>query len=112
MTINTTGHEKDRFTVMLACTADGGKLPAFAVLKRKTMPKDKFPAGVIVRAQYNGWIDKGLVQDWVCTVWSSRPGGGLSRRQSMFSLDAFVTRPTTRKQCSIGPTPISLSQTG
>ena len=66
--VNTTGHEKDRFTVMLTCTADGGKLPAFVVLKRKTMPKDKFPAGIIVRAQLKGWIDKGLVQDWVCSL--------------------------------------------
>ena len=48
VTINITGHEKDRFTVMLACTADGGKLPLCVVFKRKTLPKDKFPAGVIV----------------------------------------------------------------
>ena len=58
----------DRFTIMLACTTDGGKLPAFVVLKRKTMPKDKFPASVLVRAQQKGWIDEGLVQDWVHMV--------------------------------------------
>ena len=62
---------------MLACTADGGKLPPFVVLKNKTLPKDKFPASVIVRAQ-KGWIDEGLVQDWMRTVWSRRPNGGLS----------------------------------
>ena len=45
--VNATGHEKDRFTVMLACTADGVKLPAFVVLKIKTMPKDKFSASVL-----------------------------------------------------------------
>ena len=78
VTINTTRHKKNRFTVMLACTADGGKLPPYVVFKRKTLRKDKFPAGVIVRAQQKTWIDKGLVQDWVRTVWSSRPDGGLS----------------------------------
>lgn len=31
------GHEKDRFTVMLGCTADGGKLPPYVVFKRKTL---------------------------------------------------------------------------
>ena len=61
MTINTTGHEKDQFTVMLVCTADGGKLLAYVVLKRKTMVKDKFPASVIVLVQQKGWIDEGLV---------------------------------------------------
>ena len=78
MMINTTGHEKDRVTVMLACTAASGKLPPYVTLKRKTMPKDKFPAGVMVRAQQKGWIDEGLVQDWMRTVWSRRPNGGLS----------------------------------
>ena len=78
MTINTTGHEKDRFTIMLVCTADSGKLPAFVMLKRKTMPKGKLPAGVIVHVQQKGWIDEELVQDWVRMVWSSRPDGGLS----------------------------------
>ena len=63
---------------MLACTADSGKLLRYVVLKRKTIPKDKFPAGVIVRAQQKGWKDEGLVQDWVRIVWSSRTDGGLS----------------------------------
>ena len=68
--MNTTGHKKDRFTVMLtAAPPDGGKLPACVILKRKTMPKDKFPVSVIVlHAQQKGWIDEGLVQDWVRTV--------------------------------------------
>ena len=36
--IITTGHEKDRFTVMLACRGDGSKLPPYVVFKRKTEP--------------------------------------------------------------------------
>lgn len=46
--IKTTGNEKNRFTVMLACTDDGGKLPPYVIFKRKTLPKEKFPNGVIV----------------------------------------------------------------
>ena len=41
--IKTTGHEKTRFTVVLACMADGTKLKPMVVFKRKTMPKLKFP---------------------------------------------------------------------
>ena len=37
------------------------KLPSYVVFKSKTLPKDKFPAGGIVRAQKKGWIDEGLV---------------------------------------------------
>jgi len=43
VSIRTTGHEKSHFTVMLlllACTADGGKLPPYIVFKRKTLPKE------------------------------------------------------------------------
>ena len=74
---------------MPACTAYSGKLPPYVMLKRKTLPKDKFPAGVIVHAQQKGWIDEGLIQDWVCMVLSSRLDGGLSRRWSMLVLDVF-----------------------
>lgn len=88
VSINTTGNEKNRFTVMLACTADGGKLPPFVVFKRKTRPKGvKFPAGIVVRTQAKGWMDDHLVNDWVKTVWGRRPGG-FSKR-SLLVLDAF-----------------------
>ena len=51
VTINTSGHKEDRFTARLTCTADSGKLPPYVVLKRKTLPKNKFPAGIIVSEQ-------------------------------------------------------------
>ena len=87
VSVMTTGHEKDRFTVMLSCTADGGKLPPYVVFKRKTIPKGEFP-GVIVRAQKKGWMDQDLVEDWLRVVWGRRVGG-LSRKRSMLVLDAF-----------------------
>ncbi|KAL1426096.1 hypothetical protein MTO96_018569 [Rhipicephalus appendiculatus] len=46
----TTGNEHSRFTVMLACTADGKKLPPYIIFKRKTLPKEDFPRDAIVRA--------------------------------------------------------------
>ena len=71
ISILTTGHEKDRFTVMLACLGDGTKLPPYVIFKWKTLPKNmNFPKGVIVRCQEKGWIDQGLVQDWLRTMWS------------------------------------------
>ena len=88
VTINTTGNEKNRFTVMLACTADGGKLPPYIIFKRKTLPKGMtWPKGVIVRVQEKGWMDDALMVDWVKTVWGKRPGG--LTKKSLLVLDAF-----------------------
>lgn len=53
--LRTTGNEKARITVMLACTADGRKLPPYIILNRKTMPKNEvFPQNVHIRCQEKG----------------------------------------------------------
>ena len=86
--ILTTGHDKDRFTVMLACLGDGTKLPPYVVFKRKTLPKNMvFPHGLVVRCQEKGWMNEDLVKDWLNTVWSKV--GGLSHRKSMLVWDSF-----------------------
>ena len=38
----TTGHEKYRYTVALACMVDGQKLKSMLIFKRKTLPKLKW----------------------------------------------------------------------
>ena len=57
------GQRKNRFTVMLPCTADGGKLPPYVVFKRKTMPKLQFPKGVIINEHPIGWFDDDITKD-------------------------------------------------
>ncbi|CAI7742761.1 unnamed protein product, partial [Closterium sp. NIES-54] len=42
--IKSAGYQKQRVTVMLACTADGRKLKPWVFFKRKTLPKGDFPA--------------------------------------------------------------------
>ncbi|CAI7923534.1 unnamed protein product [Closterium sp. NIES-53] len=66
--VRTVGYEKERVTVMLAGTPGGLKLPPYVIFKRKTIPKVPIPAGVVVRAQEKGWMDEGLVQDWITQV--------------------------------------------
>ena len=46
-----TGNEKNRITVMLAVTADGEKLLPYVILKRKTIPKESFPKGIVILAK-------------------------------------------------------------
>lgn len=83
-----TGNEHSRFTVMLACTADGRKLPPFVIFKRKTMPKEAFPPGVVVRVNEKGYMDEVMMLEWIRVVWNRRPGA-LLRPRSMLVLDAF-----------------------
>lgn len=98
--IRTTGCEKLRVTVMLACLADGSKLPPYVILKRKTMPKEALPKGVFVRVQENGWMTEELMNDWMKVVWNRRPGAALAKR-GMLVLDAFRGHLTdTVKTCA------------
>ncbi len=90
VSVQTTGHEKSRFTVMLCCMADGTKLPPYIVFKRKTRPKGvTFPQGAHVRFQEKGWMDQRLCMDWLNSVWDARPGGQLKKEWSVLVLDAF-----------------------
>ena len=78
--VRTTGHEKKtHFTTVLGCMADGTKLPPMVIFKRKTMPKEKFPIGVIVHVHQKGWMDTGGMLIWLQKSWGRRPSGGKSK---------------------------------
>ena len=91
--LKTTGHEKTRFTVVLACLADGTKLKPMVIFKRKTMPKDNFPAGVVVHNHPKGWMDESGVKIWIKKVWQARPGG-FANTQSLLVWDSFSAHLT------------------
>ena len=86
--IKGTGNEKARMTVMLGVLADGHKLPPYVILRRKTLPKEKLPAGLIFRCQEKGWMTNDLMLDWVKVVWSRR-SGALLKKRGMLVLDSF-----------------------
>lgn len=88
--VRTTGHERQRFTVVLACLADGTKLPPMVIFKRKTFFKKKevFPKGVIVHTQEKGWMDDTGCIKWINNVWARRPGG-LRKQRSLLVWDMF-----------------------
>lgn len=88
VTVKSTGNEKLRITVMLAVLADGNKLPPYVILRRKTLPKENLPQGVIFRCNEKGWMTNELMIDWLKSVWNRRPGALLKRR-GMLVLDAF-----------------------
>jgi len=66
----TTGHDKGRYTVVLAAMADGRKLKPYVVFKgvRPKAELQRVP-GVIVAMSKNGWMDEKLTKDWVKRGW-------------------------------------------
>jgi hypothetical protein len=70
--ITTTGHEKCFFTVVLCVTADGRKCDPLAIFKRKTIPKEKFPKGVVVKINSKGWMNQEMFSEWLDEVWRRR----------------------------------------
>ena len=109
-----TGHEKGRFTVMLACLGDGSKLPLCVVFKRKTPPKrTRFRTGGLVRCQEKGLVDQGLVQDWLSTVW--RKVGGVTRKKSTLVWDPFqahLSKPICNTLKSVNTEPAGIPGVG
>ena len=79
VSVKTTGHERQHFTVVLACQAHGKKICPMVIFKRKNMPKETFPPGVVVKVHPKGWIDE---------VFMRRPGGLLKPR-SLLVWDMF-----------------------
>ena len=68
--IKTSGNEKTRYTVVLACSADGTKVPTLLIFKRKTLSKDVIPHGIYVNVHSKGWMVGEGMKLWLQKVWS------------------------------------------
>jgi hypothetical protein len=97
--VKTTGHEKLRITVMLSVLADGKKLTLFVILRRKNLPKEKLPTGIIFKYNEKGWMMEELMVEWLKEVWHRRPGA-LAKKRGMLVLDAFKGHLTDSENCS------------
>lgn len=89
VTIRTTGHEKSSFTVVLACTASGKKLPPLIIFKRKTPVKEKLPSGIIVHQNEKGWMDNDVMNLWLSSCYVKRPGGFFRQSKCLLVLDSM-----------------------
>ena len=87
--IRTTGHEKDKVTIVLAAMANGRKLPPVVILKGKREPPAcDIPRGVLVRMSPNGWVNEEIIKWWVVQVWRS------SADKNLLVCDAFRAHRT------------------
>lgn len=93
--VHTTGNKKTRVTAMLACMADGRKLPPFLILKRKTLPK--------IRCNDKEWMDSTMMKEWLRVVRGKRTGA-LLNPPAMLVLDTFKGHLTDEVTRSLKPT--------
>ena len=63
--IKTSGNEKTLYTVVLACCADGTKLPPLLIFKRKMLTKDVIPHGIYIHVHSKGWMDREGMKLWL-----------------------------------------------
>jgi transposase-like protein len=88
-----TGHERSNFTVVLACLADGTKLPPVIIFKLKKIPREEFPEGVVIRANSQGWMNEEEMIWWIENIWTKRSQRG-SNPKSLLILDSFTGHKT------------------
>src|SRR5215216_1536089 len=93
VSILSTGHERSNFTVVLACLADGTKLPPVIIFKLKKIPREEFPEGVVIRANSQGWMNEEEMIWWIENIWSKRSQRG-SNPRSLLVLDSFSAHKT------------------
>ncbi|CAI7775132.1 unnamed protein product [Closterium sp. NIES-54] len=89
--IRSVGYQKQRMTMMLACTADGVKLKPWVFFKRKALPKGDFPSDVVVACHENGWMDSEGIIRWLeeCVKPFLKPRFGRQAKSSMVVLDSY-----------------------
>ena len=75
ITVKTSGHGKTHYMVVLSCCAGGTKLPPMLIFKRKNMPKEAIPRGVIVHVHDKGWMDENGMKIQIEKVRSRCPAG-------------------------------------
>ncbi|CAI7748183.1 unnamed protein product [Closterium sp. NIES-54] len=85
------GYQKERVTVMLACTASGEKLKPWVFFKRKTVPKGDFPSGIHVGVHPNEWMDADRVIEWLDGAVKPyiNPKFGVRPRKALLVLDSY-----------------------
>ena len=87
------GHEKKRFSVVLAALDSRVKLKPMVIFKDlKKVPKEvKDQKDVFVAVSKGGSMTPELMQLWVRQVWAKRPGATLFRHPNVLGLDNHYT---------------------
>ena len=89
--MTSTEHKKSNFTVILCVTADGNKWASLIIFTRKSMPKEVFGKGIMVKGNTNGWIIQeriGQSRDEMCRM--RKNALFTNRTKSLLLLDSWT----------------------
>lgn len=100
ISLKTTGHDKDHYTVILTARADGTKLKPYIVFKGKgtrLMKQLQCIPGIIVRFSTNGWMNTELTIDYLHSV-----VGRLAFNKRLLVWDAYKchTCDAVKEECT------------
>ncbi|KAJ0000467.1 hypothetical protein NQD34_012309 [Periophthalmus magnuspinnatus] len=93
--VETAGHEKLHFTVVLACCGDGSKLPPMVIFKRKKIPKIVSPS-VVVAVHDKGWMDEEMLNFWLTECYTKRPDGFFRIDKALLLMDSLQANITSQ----------------
>ncbi|KAF4804494.1 hypothetical protein TURU_007260 [Turdus rufiventris] len=92
--IRTTGKEKTSFTVVLGVWSNGQKLCPMVIFKIKTLPKDKFPKGIVVAVNPKGWMDEHVMRTWLMEVYTRTPDRFFNQLPALLIFDSMRAHKT------------------
>ncbi|KAF4798918.1 hypothetical protein TURU_059562 [Turdus rufiventris] len=70
------------------------KLPPIVIFKRKMLPKETFPAGIIVKVNPKGWMDEEIMKNWLSEVYVQRPNGFFCASPALLVYDSMRAHKT------------------
>jgi len=110
VSIRTTENDKSSFTVVLGCQANGQKLPPMVIFKRKTLPKEKFPVGVVItKANPTRWMDDKM-SNWLKEVYVKRPDDFFHKYPSLLIYDSMRAHLTDTVKAQVKKTNSELAK--
>jgi len=59
------------------------------IFKRKTMPKEAFPPGVVIQTNVKGWMDESMMGVWLDRCCVKRPDGFFQRNKALLVMDSM-----------------------
>ena len=117
MKSKTTGHEKLRFTAVLAAMAYGRKLSPMLIFRNlKNVPKGNFPRDCVIAVAKGGCMTTTLMEKWTNEVWRSRAGSLFHTpavlvmdRHASHTQEATTTRLVTQQNTNVCFVPGSMT---
>lgn len=64
------------------------------IFKRKTLPKDQFPKGIVVKVNPKGWMNDEVMMAWISECYSRRPDGFFHQKPALLVMDSMRAHKT------------------